>query len=104
MTQHRLIPKLPGHTCVVGWDVPLQTYFAIVSRDTDDDEEDNLVLWVGGKPQECRSPSDLIAPLKPYADLTPTMAAQLKADRAAAPKPTQLQRQMIRVFGEGRGR
>ncbi len=105
MNQHRLPSKQPGYLVTVGYDGPLQSYFGIVARDLpDDDLDDNLVLWIGGKPREVLRPEDLRAPLAAYADIPPAMIAQLKADRADAPKPTQLQRQMIRVFGEGRGR
>src|SRR5208283_4453511 len=34
-------------TVVVGWDNPLQTYFAQVSRDDAAEDEDPLVLWLG---------------------------------------------------------
>ena len=68
---------------MVGWDNPLSTYFAQVSRDDADDGVDAFLLWLGTEPQEVRCPQDLIEPLAPDAVLTGGTIEQLSADRAA---------------------
>jgi hypothetical protein len=81
----------------VGWDNPLQTYFAQVSRDDAAEDEDPLVLWLGAEPNQVLDPQDLIAPLAPYAILGDDTIAQLRADRAACldRSPSILQRACV---------
>jgi hypothetical protein len=79
---------------VVGWDNPLQSYFAQVSRpEQADDDDDTMLLWVGAAPREVITVEDLARHLAPFADLAPEIAEQLRADRAArlgqAPTPVQ---------------
>ncbi|MEJ7715974.1 MAG: hypothetical protein WKF40_09875 [Thermoleophilaceae bacterium] len=70
------------------------TFFAQVVDESADDEDDPVVLWLGGRHREVLRPEDLVAPLAPYADLTAAHLDQLRADRAAAADrgPTDLQR------------
>jgi hypothetical protein len=89
----------PGMSVTVGWDNPLATFFAQVTRDIDaDGDGDPIVLWIGGTFGEAPRAEDLVAPLAPYASLTPEMVAQLRADRAACADrgPSRLQRDMLR--------
>lgn len=102
MSRHDILPSVPGVTVAVGWDNPLQTFFAQVSRvasgnEGPEEESDPVLLWVGGTPGEITRPEDLAAPLAPYATLTPVHIAQLHADQAAcANRPsTPFQREML---------
>lgn len=88
MSRHEIPARGPGVEVVVGWDNPLQTYFAQVRR------RGRVALWVGGEHGELKRAEDLAGPLAPHADLTPEHVAALRADRAAALDrgPTALQR------------
>jgi hypothetical protein len=54
---------------VVGWDPPLQTYFAHV-HDLSKDEEDEIVLWQGTKPDELPTPNVVATTIKEWAQLS----------------------------------
>jgi hypothetical protein len=90
--------RKPGLTVVVGWDNPLGTFFAQVQRQQDDDEpRDPILLWIGTALGEIPRPADLVGPLAPYAELTDSHLAQLRAERAADADrgPSPLQRTML---------
>ena len=99
----RYIPaRQPGVTVVVGWDNPMSTFFAQVTRvQDDDDERDPVMFWIGGMFGEVCRAEDLAQPLAPYADLTAADIGQLRADRAASADrgPTELQRVMRAGLG-----
>ena len=102
MSRRTLLAHTPGMTVVVGWDNPLGTFFAQVTREIDpDDDSDPIVFWTGGSYGEVQRAEDLVAPLALYAALTPEMVAQLRADRAACAdrSPSPLQREMLRRIG-----
>ena len=102
MSRHHLTACQPGYTVVVGWDNPLSTFFATVTRDQGaDDNADPVVLWLGGYAGEVRAAEDLVQPLAPYATLTPEVVAHLRADRAACADrgPTELQRSLLARLG-----
>lgn len=103
MSRHSLPGHSPGLTIVVGWDQPLTTFFAQVTREdaAGDDVNDPVVLWLGGSPNEIEQPEDMSGPLAPYAILTEDVIASLNADRAAnaGRGPTALQREMLARFG-----
>jgi len=49
MSSRRTIPPhRPGHVVIVGWDNPMETFFAQVLPAGGDVDDRNLVLWVGG--------------------------------------------------------
>ena len=98
MSRNRIPARRPGLTVVVGWDNPLRTFFAQVHRQQDDDDpRDPTLLWIGTAPGEILRPADLVGPLAPYAELTDSHLAQLRADRAADADrgPSPLQRKML---------
>lgn len=72
----------------------LPDYFAQVEDEAAGEDDDPVVLWLGGRHREVLCPEDLAAPLAPYADLTAEHIEQLRADRAgdADHGPTALQR------------
>ena len=98
MSRRTLIPRLPGTSVVCGWDNPLQTYFATVTRQPERDD-DNVILWVGTSRREILRPEDLARHLKPYTQVDEATMAALRRDRAEATAPTPLQR-----FGGSFGR
>ena len=103
MSRRTIPAHASGLTVVVGWDNPLGTYFAQVTRvlETDDDESDPIVFWTGGEFGEVPRAEDLVDALAPYATLTPEVVAQLRTDRAACADrgPSPLQREMLRHIG-----
>jgi hypothetical protein len=94
MSRHNIPAKLPQYSAVVGWDAPLMTFFAQVEEENPADEDDAVVLWLGGQDREYTRAEDMIEPLAPYAELTPDTIETLRADRAATldTGPTPLQR------------
>ena len=93
MSRHELTPKQDGLVVAVGWDNPLQTFFAQVLREQEDDD-DSILLWLGTATREYPTPDSLVAPLKPYAELGADMLARLRADLSEASDkgPSPLQR------------
>ncbi|RIA46193.1 hypothetical protein DFR49_0726 [Hephaestia caeni] len=66
----------------IGWDAPLNTYFAMVLRDGDDvDDEHRDLLWIGTRYGEIADPDAAIEALRPYAVIRNGLAAELTADR-----------------------
>jgi len=103
MSSRRSIPaRTPDMTVVVGWDNPLSTFFAQVERIQDDDDtRDPILLWIGGELGEVAQAEQLASPLAPYAELTPELVEQLRADRAADNDrgPSVLQRAARSILG-----
>ena len=126
MSRHTIPALRPGHTCVVGYDHGLKTFFAQV---TDEEVErraceaaervaaagaaadaadiklsdaDSTVLWVGAaRPGEIPTVEELAAQLAPYALLTDEMIALLCEDRRkeeSTPR-TRLQLEMLDFVG-----
>ncbi|MDE1905785.1 MAG: hypothetical protein KGH75_04975 [Rhodospirillales bacterium] len=99
MSRYEFQGRDARHTIAVGWDNPLQTYFAQVSQPVEDeDEEDPIILWIGAdRPGEILSVEDLASQLAPFADLAPELLAELRADRSEKinQPPTPAQQQAI---------
>lgn len=105
MSRYEIPARDPGLSAAVGWDNPLQSYFAQVSRQEErDDEEDNMLLWVGAAPREVVTVEDLARHLAPFADLAPEMAERLRADRVAklGQAPTDVQQTALAVLRRAR--
>ena len=104
MSQHQVSAKQQDITVTVGWDNPLQTFFAQVLRfaNNDDDDGDPVLLWLGATHHEHLTPDSMVEPLAPFADLEPELLAQLRVDRAeaAARRPTALQEQMLKLLDQ----
>ena len=94
MSRHDIPAKRPGLAVVVGRDNPMSTFFAQVEDEAAGEDDDPVVLWLGGRHREVLRPEDLAAPLAPYADLSAAHIEQLRSDRAgdADRGPTALQR------------
>lgn len=70
-----------GVEIFVGWDRPLETYFATVLQPG---EEDDIVLvWLGTRIGEVSDASQILAAIEPYADAPDNLGAQLEEDRRA---------------------
>jgi hypothetical protein len=83
MSRHTIPSFIPNLTITVGWDAPMQTYFAQVARDNTPLDEDPILLWMSGFPADVTRAEDLITPLAPYAALTSEHIERLRADQAA---------------------
>jgi hypothetical protein len=83
----------------VGWDNPLKTLFVIVSRESEEHEDPEILAWVGGKPGETRDVSVIAKALREYGGLPLATSNQLCLDMASAPPRTPLQEQLAGLFG-----
>ena len=54
---------------VIGWDPPLQTFFAQV-HDLSKDEEEQIVLWEPSPPNRIGSPWDVKEKVQPWVELS----------------------------------
>lgn len=107
MSRHVIPARDQRLSVVVGWDNPLQSYFAQVAgpeRDDENDNEEPMLLWVGTKPREVVTVEDLAQHVAPFADLTFEVAEQLRADRAAklGHAPTSTQQQLLALIRRAR--
>lgn len=87
MSRHDLKPK-PGREdvvrAVVGWDRPLQTFFAQVFFATDDEpDEGEARIWVGTEPGELLTAEAAIEIVAPYAVVPADLADRLLTDMRA---------------------
>jgi len=79
-------------TVIVGWDNPLQTYFAQVWDSQLKDEDDGgCVFWVGTHPGSVRTAQDLAQVVSGYAVLPEDLVTQLEQDQAESEPPSPLQ-------------
>ena len=84
MSRHDLTPFDPGHEVIVGWDPPLQTFFAQVLDAFDAEEGDAYtVVWIGTGLHEMLNPATVIAAVAPFASVPADLLAQLARDRRA---------------------
>jgi hypothetical protein len=87
MSRHNLAPR-PEQTDIVavaiGWDRPLQTFFAqVFTRTEAEPDEGEATLWVGCEPGELIEPEAAIALVAPFAQIPDDLAARLRAERDA---------------------
>ena len=97
MSRHDVPARAPDLTVVVGWDGPLQSYFAQVHRQIPGAGQSKIILWVGTHQREIADAAQLAALLAPFTDLTDCLLIRLRADEAASPPPTPLQLMMGRL-------
>jgi hypothetical protein len=94
---------LPAHDptlrVTVGWDPPLQTFFAQVVRPaTAPHADDTLVAWIGTRAQEMPSLAQLCRQLAAYAAIPRAMQARLAREQRASRPPTALQVRLRQVL------
>lgn len=84
MSRHDLQPKVDQPHVVratVGWDRPLQTFFAQVFFVTQDEpEEGKPLIWIGTEPGALLTPEAAIAIVEPHAIVPEDLAAKLAAE------------------------
>ena len=87
MSRYVLQPKPDKQNVVcatVGWDRPLQTFFAQVFFCTEGEpDEGEALIWVGTKPGELLSADGVIALIAPHVDVFEDLADRLTADMHA---------------------
>ena len=88
MSRYELKPKA-DISCVikavVGWDRPLQTFFAQVFIRTEaEPEEGEATIWVGTEPGEILTAAAAIAVVAPHAEIPGDLAEALEADLRAS--------------------
>ncbi|AEG48635.1 MULTISPECIES: hypothetical protein [Sphingomonadaceae] len=88
MSRHELDPLAQAASThgalsiAIGWDAPLNSYFAIVQREDDDvDDDDRDLLWIGTRYGEILEPATVIDVVRPFAAIRDDLAATLGADR-----------------------
>jgi hypothetical protein len=83
MSRHEIPTLDPRNKVIVGWDHPLQTYFAqVIDRAAEDEgEDDKFELWVGCSPREICEIDDLAFTLRRHAVLDPEIRVTLYGDK-----------------------
>jgi len=97
-----------NHRIQVCWDNPLATFVGIITDrqieaaiergETNEEESDPIVLWVGGMPGEIPTIAQLKAALAPFAALSDETVARLELDYNQAYVPSPLQQQTRRFI------
>lgn len=100
MSRHQIPAYCVRHTIFVGWDSPLQTYFAVIEDGAIPDHQNPVIFQVGQSPHEITSPEKLCASINEYASLHPNTLRRLVEDRQNSPPPSALQRAMIDLIGK----
>ena len=98
MSRYRIPSKDKTHETYVGWDNPLQTYFAQVIDENVDKEW--VIFWVGGVPGEVSTVHSLEESLKEYADIPLDIKEKLQVDFNKRTEPTPLQKLGMKLFKE----
>lgn len=84
MSRHDLQPKADKPDIVratVGWDRPLQTFFAqVFFRTEDEPDEGEALIWVGTDPGELLTAEAAIAIVAPHAEVPADLAEQLMSE------------------------
>ena len=87
MSRHELQPKASDPNvarATVGWDRPLQTFFAqVFFRTADEPEDGEALIWRGTEPGEVPTAAAAIAIVAPYAEIPDGLAGLLTADMQA---------------------
>jgi hypothetical protein len=83
VSRHEIPARDPAHKIIVGWDHPLQTFFAqVIDRKLEDaGDDEKFVLWQGCSLREIYEVEDLRFALRRHADLTNEMGATLYGDK-----------------------
>lgn len=87
MSRYELKPRAGNGVIkvVIGWDRPLQTFFAQVFTPTEEEpEEGEATIWLGTEPGELSSPEAAIRVVEAYADIPETLGQSLEDDMRAS--------------------
>lgn len=82
MSRHDVPTRDERYAVVVGWDPPLQTFFAQVLERSREHDDDTMVAWVGTARGEIPTVEGLAEQLSPYASLPADLQDTLQAESA----------------------
>jgi hypothetical protein len=103
MSRYRIPTQNSALTVVVGWDNPLQTFFAHVFDPAIEEDDEADLLWIGTALQEIPTVAALQTQLADWATIPLAIVDRLTRDQQAATPPTPLQRwahQLLHTTGE----
>ncbi len=100
MSRYNIPARTPQYSVAVGWDNPMQTFFALVSDLNEMIEDESYIVWLGGTPGEVTNIEKVEEAIQPYADLPPDVKNNMLRDYEARTEPTPLQRLGARLFRE----
>ena len=97
MSRYQLPVLNANHNVVVGWDDPLETFFAQVEDDND------MILWLGADPREPKITDIAVLreELKEYAIIPDNICENLHQDYLNKHEPTAFQKAMRQIMEEG---
>jgi hypothetical protein len=98
MSRYRITAQNPALTVIVGWDNPLQTFFAQAFDPSVEDEAEADLLWIGTALQDIPTVATLQAQLTGWAIIPPAIVDRLTRDQQAATPPTTLQRWALQLL------
>src|SRR5712691_1435752 len=81
MSRYTIAALHPQHTCVVGYDLPLGTFFVQLSDQTLPTAEEQLLLWVGTTPEEIPTVQTLATALHEYAVIPADVWQRLESEQ-----------------------
>lgn len=87
MSRRKLQPRAtrPEITSIViGWDRPLQSFFVQIHEQQPQDLEPVIIVWEGTSYGAIPTPHGAIAIVEPYAEIPPTLATDLDADKTGS--------------------
>jgi hypothetical protein len=103
MSRYRIPPDDPRYEVIIGWDDPLETYFATVfDPPVDADDGAACVLWVGSALRALPTVALLQACLRGYATIPADVVAQLQQDGAHTTPRSPLQERMVQMMAQSR--
>lgn len=106
MSRYNLPSKNEKFKVVVGYDSPLQTFFAQVIdiEKEKNDDEDYMIFQVGSDPKEplVRTVEELKNKIEDYASIPLYMEQNLKEDLIDSPPPSPLQKMIAKWFRESK--
>ncbi len=80
-----MVPALPGLEILVGWDRPLQTFWAQVwDLAYERDQPEAELAWVGCTPREITDPQDVVDTVAHWAKRVPADLVEKLTDDAEA--------------------
>lgn len=86
--------------CTVGYDDPLQTFFAHIEKLVVEDDEDETVFVNGQLSGEISSIEELQSSIDTYGEIPPYIREKLLEDKAKSKGPNAFQREMINLVDE----
>jgi hypothetical protein len=92
MSRYTISAQDPTLRVVVGWDNPLQTFFAQVFDPSIEEDDEAYRLWIGTALQEIPTVAALQAQLAGWATIPADIVDRLRRDQQTATPPTPLQR------------